>query len=93
MVVQVHLTLLQIYYQRREPIPGQKYETKSLIIFIFCLFNKNDIWEYELYKNCLAYLALLIKLGNPSQEILRTIFMSYRKFADTLWKSVEPILL
>lgn len=91
-VVQLHLLLLQIYQKRPELIQTFNYSPNSLLIYICSCFDNSDIWEYDLYKNSLAYLTLAIKLGSPVEHILTVLFRNYKKFADTLWSAVEPLI-
>lgn len=90
--MQVHLTLLQLLDGSVEAAQGANYSPERLLSFICRCFDESEIWEYELYKNSLSYLTLALRLGAPTQPILCTIFRNYRKFAETLWTSVEPLL-
>jgi hypothetical protein len=45
-----------------------------------------------LFKTSLSYLTLAIKLGSSVQHILIVLFRNFKKFAETLWSSVEPLL-
>lgn len=63
-----------------------------MLSYICNTIDYTEFWEYDLYKTSLAYLTLAIRLGSPVEHILIVLFRNYKKFAETLWSSVEPML-
>jgi hypothetical protein len=91
-VVQLHFLLLQIYQQRPDLIQKSNYSANNLLVYICSCFDNSEIWEYDLFKTSLGYLTLAIRLGSSVSHILTVLFRNYKKFAETLWSSVEALL-
>lgn len=55
--------------------------------------KKQELWEYEVFKNGLNYFLIALQLGYPPRDILHCVLSAFGKLQETLWSALDPILM